>query len=206
MSLVAFLFEAVVISLSGVMAPGPVTTVVVGKGSESPHAGALVAVGHGIVEIPLMAAVFYGLGHLLDRPLVQPVIAVLGGLFLLLMGLGMFRGIRQEELGGTRYGASPVAAGILLSVGNPYFLVWWATVGAALIMSSVRFGAWGFAALALLHWLCDLVWYWILSLLSFKGGQFFGRGFQRAVFLVCGVLLVVFGGRLLWNGVNRFLG
>ncbi len=57
MSLLGFLFEAVLISLSGVMAPGPMTTVAVGKGSESPHAGALVAVGHAIVELPLMVAV-----------------------------------------------------------------------------------------------------------------------------------------------------
>ena len=60
MSLLLFLFEAVLISLSGVMAPGPMTAFAVGKGSESPHAGALIAIGHGIVEVSLMISVFYG--------------------------------------------------------------------------------------------------------------------------------------------------
>lgn len=53
MALLTFLFTAVIISLSGVMAPGPMTTVTISKGSKSPYAGALIAVGHGIVEFPL---------------------------------------------------------------------------------------------------------------------------------------------------------
>ena len=67
MPLVAFLLEAVLISLSGVMAPGPMTAAAVGAGSESPRAGALLAVGHGIVEFPLMVAILYGFGVLLNR-------------------------------------------------------------------------------------------------------------------------------------------
>jgi len=58
MALLNFLFTAVVISLSGVMAPGPITAVTIGKGSKSPYAGALIAIGHGIVEFPLMVAIF----------------------------------------------------------------------------------------------------------------------------------------------------
>ena len=65
MPLLTFLLEAVLVSLSGVMAPGPITAVTIGKGSDSPHAGALVAVGHGIVEFPLMIAIFYGFGRVL---------------------------------------------------------------------------------------------------------------------------------------------
>jgi len=38
----AFLLEAVLISLSGVIAPGPVTVVAVSKGTKSPHAGAII--------------------------------------------------------------------------------------------------------------------------------------------------------------------
>jgi len=52
-----FLLEAALISLSGVLAPGPMTAVTVGEGTRSPHAGAWIAVGHGIIEIPLMIGV-----------------------------------------------------------------------------------------------------------------------------------------------------
>jgi len=202
MAFMAFLFEAVLISLSGVMAPGPVTTVVVGKGSESPHAGALVAVGHGIVEIPLMIAVFYGIGYLLDLPYVKAVIALVGGAFLLMMGIGMFRSIKQGVVGGSGNGRSPVIAGVMLSIGNPYFLVWWGTVGAVLIMRSAQYGVMGFLVFAVAHWLCDFLWDYFLSALSFKGGQFFGRRFQQVVFAVCGVFLLFFSGKLVIDVVR----
>ena len=65
--MLAFLIQTILISLSGVMAPGPITAVTIGKGSVSPYAGALVAVGHGIVEFPLMAAVYFGAGYIVDR-------------------------------------------------------------------------------------------------------------------------------------------
>jgi threonine/homoserine/homoserine lactone efflux protein len=202
MSMLAFLFEATLISLSGVIAPGPITATVVGRGSQSPHAGALVAIGHGIVEFPLMVAVFYGVGQLFDLPYVKMGIALVGGLFLLAMGIGMLRSIGQEEVGLGEQRHTPVVAGIVLSVGNPYFLVWWATVGAALILRSVAFGVWGLVAFGLLHWLCDFVWSYFLSALSFKGGQFFGRWFQRAIFWVCGGMLLFFGARLVIDGIR----
>jgi len=202
----AFLLEAVAISLSGVMAPGPITSVVVGKGSESPHAGALVALGHGVVEMPLMVAVFYGVGRLLELPHTQAIIALAGGLFLLWMGFGMVRSLRADGPASGESTQSPFAAGILLSVGNPYFLVWWATVGAALISRSARFGLRGFLAFALAHWSCDFVWDYGLSVLSFKGGQVLGARFQKGISLVCGAALIVFGGRFVIDGAVRLLG
>jgi threonine/homoserine/homoserine lactone efflux protein len=206
MSFSAFLLEAVAISLSGVMAPGPVTSVVVGKGSESPHAGALVAVGHGIVELPLTMAVFFGVGQLLELPYTQAAIAVVGGLFLLWMGIDMLRSLRQTPVEDVQSAHSPLVAGILLSVGNPYFLVWWATVGAALIARSVRFGLGGFLAFGVAHWTCDLVWDYGLSVLSFKGGQILGARFQRGIHLLCGACLIFFGGRFVLDGALTLLG
>jgi threonine/homoserine/homoserine lactone efflux protein len=202
MPLVIFLSEAVLISLSGVMAPGPMTTVAVGKGNETPYAGAWLAVGHAIVEIPLMIAVFYGVGYVLNLPHVQAIIAFVGGVFLLFMGVSMLRSIKQGEVGAGQYAGSPVIAGVLLSIGNPYFLVWWATVGATLILRSGRFGLWGFGAFALLHWLCDFLWCYFLSALSYRGGQFFGKRFQQIVFSICGVLLLFFSGKLVVDAVG----
>jgi threonine/homoserine/homoserine lactone efflux protein len=198
-----FISEAVLISLSGVLAPGPISAIVVGKGSESPHAGAWVAIGHGLVEIPLMVAVFFGVGRLMDSLVLRTIIAILGGGFILWMGVGMLRSIRQSELKGRAESRSPIMAGILFSIGNPYFIIWWVTIGAALILRSVEFGILGFIAFAMGHWLCDLIWDWFLSAVSFKGGQFFGNRFQQAIFLLSGVMLLFFGGRLIVDG---FLG
>ena len=119
MPFLTFLFEAVLISLSGVMAPGPIMAVTIGKGNQSPHAGALVAIGHGIVEIPLMVFIFYGFWYLFQLFQAKLIIGFAGGVFLVLMAVGMFRSVRQVELNSRTYGHSPVVAGILLSLGNP---------------------------------------------------------------------------------------
>jgi threonine/homoserine/homoserine lactone efflux protein len=205
MALLTFVLETVLISLSGVMAPGPITAVAVGKGSESPHAGALVAVGHGIVEFPLIAIVYWGFGYLANASYAHVIIAFVGGALLLLMGIDMLRKVRSLELGARRGVRSPVVAGILLSIGNPYFLIWWVTVGAALIARSLQFGIWGVVILAIAHWSCDLSWSYLLSAVSFRGGRLLGRRFQEAVFVLCGIFLVFFGGKYIVDAVRVFV-
>ena len=187
------------------MASGPITAVTVGRGSKSPHAGALVAIGHGIVEFPVMAAVFYGVGRLLQMPYVQTAISILGAAFLVYMGAGMLRSVLRGVAGVEARDRSPVLAGIVLSLGSPYFLIWWATVGAALVIRSMAFGVAGFLIFALAHWFCDLIWCYTLSGISYKGGKFFGSQFQRAVFLACGVALLFFGAKLLLDTGLRLL-
>ena len=66
-----FLVQAVLISLTGVMAPGPITAVTIAKGSESKHAGAWIAIGHGVVEFPLMVLIFYGFAQWLKLSLIH---------------------------------------------------------------------------------------------------------------------------------------
>jgi len=118
--LLAFLLEAVLVSLSGVMAPGPLSATVVARGSESPHAGAVVAIGHGIVELPLMACILLGLGFLLEQFYVRVAMALVGGLFLSVMGVGMLRSIKRAEFAASKSTRSSMVAGIVLSAGNPY--------------------------------------------------------------------------------------
>jgi threonine/homoserine/homoserine lactone efflux protein len=194
-----------VISLSGVMAPGPLVAVTMGKGTDDPHAGALVALGHMIVELPLMIAIYFGFGYLFGLPYVKQVIGLAGGGFLLFMAAGMFRGLRGGAVPGSSDGRSPVAAGAVLTAANPYFLIWWATIGAAMAMQAAGFGAAGFVVFMLSHWVCDLGWSWFLSALSFKGGRFFGNVFQKAVFAVSGAALLFFGGKFLFEAVKGLL-
>lgn len=200
----SFLLQTVVISLSGVISPGPITAVTVGQGSRSPHAGAFVAVGHGVVELPLMAAIFFGAGTFLALDPVKMAVFALGGAFLFWMGIGMLRnlGAAQTE---TDAAGSPFLAGVFLSLWNPYFLVWWATVGATLITKAIAFGFAGFLIFAAVHWFCDFVWYSVLSVVSYKGGHVFGAVFQRAVFGVCGVFLLIFGGMFLLDALRVWL-
>lgn len=204
MPLLTFLFEAVLISLSGVLAPGPITAITLEKGNKSPHAGVFVAIGHGIVEFPLIISIFYGFGYLLKLNYVKEVIAFVGGLFLLFMGINMFRSIKQIDVNSKKSTHLPIIDGILLSLGNPYFLIWWATVGATLIFRSISFGMLGFLFFMLFHWLCDFFWCYFLSILSFRGGQYFGKKFQKIVSNICGVFLLFFGGKFIYDSIKMF--
>ena len=200
-----FLIQAVIISLTGVMSPGPMTAAAVGTGTRSPHSGALIAVGHGIVEFPLMVFVYYGLGHLLSITYVKAMIFALGGLFLVLMGVGMLKNLRSSRILSKNRTKAPIVVGIVFSLGNVYFLIWWVTVGTVLISKAVEFGTAGLIIFALVHWLCDFIWFYFLSTASYKGGRMFGAVFQKGIFGVCGAFLILFGGLFLFDAVRQWL-
>ena len=203
--LVKFLAMAVVVSLSGVMAPGPVTAVTLVAGTRSRHAGALIALGHGIVEFPLMLLIMAGMSTLFESDAVRIGVGLAGGFVLLLMGTQMLRALGKAEDPGEKYaGKNPIWIGIVLSGGNPYFLIWWATVGLALTSQAWELGALAFALFAVIHWLCDLVWLEALSLAGFKGSKLLGERTQRIVLLVCGLALLVFGMKFVY-GAGRDL-
>ncbi|HCO93485.1 MAG TPA: hypothetical protein DIU00_05975 [Phycisphaerales bacterium] len=194
------------ISLSGVMAPGPVTATAISMGARSRYAGALIAVGHGIVEFPLMVLIVLGAGEILKLPTAQIIIGLAGGAFLLWMAVGMLSSLRSAEQQETKVAKSaPMMAGIVLSAGNPYFLFWWATVGLALATMATGIGIWAFALFAVVHWLCDFVWLTILSWASFKGTGLFGPRGQRIVLLICAVALVFFGLFFIYNAASLLI-
>jgi threonine/homoserine/homoserine lactone efflux protein len=209
MSYGAFLIQAILISLSGVMAPGPLTVVVVGKGAHSPRAGATIALGHGAIEFPLMVLIALGLGPFFQHRAFASSIGLAGGGVLLWMGVGLLVSLRRAgagDVGPERMReASPFLAGILMTGGNPYFIVWWATVGATLVFRAWDFGVWQFVVFAVIHWSLDLIWYFFLSSAAFRGTKLLGDRFLRGVSLVAGLLLLYFGVRFLVDAL-RVLG
>ena len=206
MALLLFLFQVFLISLSGVMAPGPVTAAAIGMGARSRYAGMLLAIGHGIVEFPLMILIVLGMGRILKLPTAQIVIGLAGGAFLLMMAVGMLKSVRSAEIQETKVANSaPLLAGIILSAGNPYFLFWWATVGLALATTATGMGIWAFALFAIVHWLCDFIWLSVLSWASFKGTGLFGPRSQRIVLTICAVALFFFGLFFIYNAAGTLI-
>jgi len=205
--LLLFLIEVVLISLSGVMAPGPVTAAAIAIGARWRCAGPLIAVGHGIVEFPLMILIVLGMDRLLKSAATQVVIGLAGGMFLLIMAVQMLLSLRDAQNPNAKATKSgPVVAGIVLSAGNPYFLLWWATVGLTLAMTAKGLGIWAFVLFALVHWLCDLVWLGALSWASFKGSAFLGPRVQRTVLLICLAALFIFGLLFIYNAMRSLMG
>lgn len=193
MSLALFLVSVIFISLSGVLMPGPITAITIAKGSKNAVAGALVSLGHGVVEFPLIALIYFGLGAVFQIFWVKFGIGILGGGVLVWMAIDMLKRYRSVEIELKEREMGSILAGILLSAGNPYFLIWWATVGARLVLGAMEYGLLGLVLLALVHWFCDLFWYQFLSWLSFQGGRFFGKSLQMGVFIICGLAMLYFG-------------
>lgn len=202
MTFAAFLLTVVAVSLSGVMAPGPITAMTLGKATRSPHAGGIIAIGHGVVEFPLMLAIWGGISYLEHSTALRVAIGLVGGVFLLLMGVGMLRSAAPGQAPAQKLAASALVGGIVLTAANPYFLLWWASVGANMVMTAVGFGLLGFVIFAVTHWLCDLVWLWLLSAMAYKGGQFFGRTFQKVTFGACGVFLLAMSAKFVVDAVR----
>lgn len=189
-----FLVKIVGISLSGVLAPGPMTAATLAAGVRSRHAGALITLGHVAIEAPLMLMILAGAGILFELPSVKLGIGLVGGAFLLFLGAQLLAALpRAQASTDTVDGRHPFTTGVVLTVANPYFLLWWATVGLALATDAIQFGLHAFVLFALLHWLCDLVWLEILSQASYRGTEVLGDKLQKAVLLVCGLMLVFFG-------------
>lgn len=196
-----FLFQAFVISLSGVLAPGPVTASAIALGSRNRYAGLLMGLGHCIIELPMVVLLLLGLGAFFKSETAQMIIGLGGGLFLLIMAAQMFRDIKRAGLHQEKIrGGNPVLAGIMLSAGNPYFPLWWLAVGLNLVIQASQLGVYAIVLFALIHWLCDCVWLQILSLASYKGSRIFGQRGQQVVLGVCGTALAVFGCIFLLGG------
>jgi threonine/homoserine/homoserine lactone efflux protein len=169
-------------------------------GARNRYAGALLAVGHVIIEFPLMILIILGMGKLFRLEKVQVAIGLAGGAFLLLMAAQMMMSIRSKTDQQTKVLKDrPVLAGVILSASNPYFLIWWATVGLALATRATQWGMWAFALFAVVHWSVDLIWLQILSWLSFKGSNVFGPRGQRTVILICALALLAFGLFFIWT-------
>jgi threonine/homoserine/homoserine lactone efflux protein len=181
-------------------------TMTLAKSLKSPWAGVQVSLGHAVIEVPLILLVYFGLANLFQNEIVKLVLSVLGGGMLVWMAVDLFRSRRKlaQEGKDTRYNA--FVGGILLSGLNPFFLVWWVTVGSLLLMNFLAaVGTWGLPLFVVVHWLCDLVWLSAVSLTIFKTHKFWGQGVQEWVFIILSLLLLYFGGQFIVKGIIAYV-
>ena len=200
--MLAALGTVVVTSLSGVMMPGPMFTVTLAKSLKSQWAGVWVSLGHAVVEVPLILLVYFGLARFFQNDTVQLALSVVGGGMIIWMGVGLFRARRELAREGKDTSYNAFTAGILMSGLNPFFLVWWVTVGSLLLITFLdAVGTWGLPIFVLVHWLCDLVWLAIVSFTIYRTHSFWGPRVQEWVFIVLSLALLYFGGQFVVKGI-----
>jgi len=203
-----FLLSVVIISLSGVMMPGPMFAMTVAKSYKSQFAGTQIALGHAVVEIPLILLIYFGFARFFQEELVQIILSVFGGAMIIWLGINMFRARAGVVKKSKDLAYNAVVAGVITSLFNPFFILWWATVGIMLIMKMnlLEPGFTGLVLFILVHWLCDLIWLTFISILIYRTKSLWGRKFQEGLFIICSLLLIGFGGWFLISGlllVNR---
>jgi threonine/homoserine/homoserine lactone efflux protein len=200
-SLGLFLLSAAGISLTGVMLPGPLTAATIAKGYSDKHAGAWIAAGHAVIEIPLIAVIYF-VGHFIDSPQVEKGIYLVGGLMLLYLGFRMFRATSEAPGAVGGLPTSSLVTGIVITGTNPGFYAWWAILGTALVTGAAKFGPAGVILFTLVHLPCDLAWSEFLSVGTFESRRWWTQKVQRIVFSVCALILAGFG---VWFCLSAFL-
>ena len=161
-----------------------------------------------------MVALALGLNRLLDEEWLTATIALVGGTFLLWLGAQTIRTAPGQELvigGQTGDGEPPAqaasvlglaASGVAVSVANPFWILWWATVGTAYIATSLEEGAAGVGVFYGAHFLTDLGWLSVIALTLATGRRIMSRRAYQGVLVACGVFLLGLGGWFLASGLG----
>ena len=201
------------VGLSGAISPGPLLAFNIKETLRVGFiAGPLVVAGHSLLELVTVGALAFGLAQVLDSDPVVAAVGLLGGGFLLWMSWGLLRKPSKNvpHLSGwsasqSRIGLKPLVGGALVSLSNPFWALWWLTVGAALITRSLEVGLMGIASFYLGHILSDLVWYGFVSATVTSGKRFLSRNVFRGIILVCGSFMGLLGVYFVITGI-RLLG
>jgi len=203
-------FSSFIIALSGAMMPGPLLTATISESSRRGFlAGPLLILGHGMLELLLLVTLVFGLAPFLLRDDVFATVAISGGLILVWMAAGMFRTLPSLSLtsnpGATKNG-SLVISGAILSIANPYWIIWWATIGFGYVIHSWRYGHMGGIAIFFAgHILADFAWYSAVSGAVGKGRHLFSDGLYRGIIGTCAVILALFACYFFYAGVQRII-
>jgi len=208
-SLIAIFFTALVVALSGAMMPGPLLTVTISESAKKGFiVGPMLIAGHAILELLLLIALLLGLGPLLKNELFFIIIAFVGGLVMLWMALGMFRSLPTLSVsftGESKARNNLLITGSLMSLVNPYWIIWWATIGIGYIVLSQKPGFWGITLFYLGHITGDLLWYSAISFAVSKGKRLFTDTVYRILIAICGAFLVAFSIYMVITGFQKLL-
>jgi threonine/homoserine/homoserine lactone efflux protein len=198
-----------IVALSGALMPGPLLTLTVGEAARRGFwAGPLIIVGHALLELALVLLLLAGVGVWLHRPVVLGLVGVLGAGLLGWMGLGLLKASRHSQLkfdAQVDSGLHPILAGVCMSAANPYWLIWWLTIGLGYVMFSMKYGLLGVGLFFIGHILADFAWYTLVSGAVAQGRRFISDRIYCGFLAACGVFLFGFGGYFGVQGVKFLL-
>ena len=195
------------------MMPGPLLAVTISEVARRGFwAGPQLILGHGILELALVAALAAGLSKFMENDLVPAIIGLVGGTILIGMGLMTVRRGRQPvtvptaSSSGMTRSRTLVLSGVLVSIANPYWLIWWVTLGTAYLLWSLSLGTAGIASFFTCHILADFAWYALVAFIIATGRKVMTDRVYRGLLIVCGLALFGLGGYFIASAVGFFMG
>ncbi|MEM3063904.1 MAG: LysE family transporter [Candidatus Nitrosotenuis sp.] len=189
-----FFVAVIVISASGVMSPGPLFAATVSSAlRHGGRSGLYVAAGHTVIELPLIILLGLGVFSLEALPQFRGTISILGALSIFAFaGLQIYSTMKTRDIKESKYSA--FTTGMLLTGLNPFFLIWWFTIGIKLIFDAlVLWAFWGILIMFVLHIWMDYAWLFFVSSLSAKGKRFLSDKRYRMCMIAINAVLIYFG-------------
>ena len=193
--LLEFSVLVIVISASGVMVPGPLFAANIAHGlKDGAKSGIKIAIGHTIVELPLVILLGIGVFSLELFPEFRTVISILGAITLFVFAAIQIKTIFRNKKSTTNLKQRPLVSGILLSALNPFFIIWWLTIGFKLISDAMLIWAFsGILVLFVLHIWMDFAWLGAISYLVSKSAKILSNKNYKIIMISLSVMLVYFG-------------
>jgi threonine/homoserine/homoserine lactone efflux protein len=194
-----FAATVIILSASGALAPGPLFFVTVSHGIKSgTKSGILFSIAHSLVEFALVMLLALGLLSVANVPAVRLAVGVAGGAALIVFGAMQIRSSFSYKPEETKTGQSATRnlflIGLALTGLNPYFIVWWLTVGANLIFISLEFaGLAGVVFMFVCHVWVDYAWLILVSGFAKRSSKILRFKWYRILMTVFGAVLIYFG-------------
>src|SRR3972149_8273938 len=206
--------RAMIGAFSGALVPGPMLTLVISSVARKGFwTSFFIVVGHSLLELVVVIGFFLGILKFLDNPLIAKIIGLLGGIFLLYMGIDIvvsifkkkftidFKSVLEQRTITGKSTMTVIFKGILISLMNPYWFIWWISIGAAFLLKSVKFNITGISSFYIGHIRADFIWYLFIGFLVNTGRRFFNQKIYNGILIACSIFLFYLGIRFIIEAV-----
>ncbi|MBN1861073.1 MAG: LysE family transporter [Candidatus Thermoplasmatota archaeon] len=206
MDLLHFVLTVILLTASGALAPGPLFFQTISQGTKTgARSGLIFSFAHTIVEFSLIMLLALGLLAVRNEGFIRTIIGVLGGIVLIVFGVyQLLSALRKKQVEKKEAVSSQrlFIIGILFTGLNPYFILWWLTVGSNLILLALEFAALaGVVFMFICHVWMDYVWLTGVAYFAKRGVNALGSTWYRAIIGIFGVILLYFGISFLGDAV-----
>lgn len=204
MTLLDMGLQIIFVSVSGVISPGPLffANLVLSKNGGF-WSGIKIAIGHSIVELPLIILFSIPLTVLTSPNVTSSIIkfiSFIGGISLIAFGiLYVVKTVSKNNNSNYIVKSSriqkPILAGILFTGVNPFFFLWWITVGIKLISDSIELLGYpfGITFLFLVHVWMDYAWLGLSSYFASRGIKVIRSYYHNIIILLLTIPLFYYG-------------